>query len=444
VRLTVVGGGGFRVPLVYGAVATPGSGVDEVVLYDEDPRRLAVVRAVCTQLAAGAEAAPRLVTTTDLDEAVDGAGVVFSAMRVGGLGGRVADEQVALEAGVVGQETTGAGGVAYGLRTVPVAVRLARRVAARAPDAWVVNFTNPAGLVTEAMARVLGDRVVGVCDSPVALGRRVVRALGVDPARAWCDYAGLNHLGWLRAVVVDGRDLLPSLLADDAALAAVEEGRLFGGDWLRTLGAVPNEYLYYYDFRAEAVAAMRAAPRTRGEYLRDQQEGFYTAVADDPATALDAWRRARAEREATYMAESRRAGDARDAADLDGGGYEGVALALMRALTGAGPATLVLDVRNRGALAGLDDDAVVEVPCHVDATGTHPVTVAPLAADALGLVQTVKAVERTTIEAALTGSRALAVRALARHPLVGSVPLARRLLDGYTARVPALADVLAR
>ncbi|MGO4430119.1 6-phospho-beta-glucosidase, partial [Streptomyces sp. MCAF7] len=144
--------------------------------------------------------------TTDLDDALRGADFVFSAIRVGGLAGRARDERVPLAEGVLGQETVGAGGVLYGLRTLPVALKIAERIAAVAPDAWVINFTNPAGMVTEAMQRVLGDRVIGICDSPVGLCRRAARALGADPGRASYDYVGLNHLGWLRGVIVDGRD----------------------------------------------------------------------------------------------------------------------------------------------------------------------------------------------------------------------------------------------
>ncbi|MER7832340.1 6-phospho-beta-glucosidase [Streptomyces sp. NPDC095602] len=443
-RLTILGGGGFRVPLVYRALlADRGEGrVTRVVLHDVDGTRLSAIRRVLADQADGVADAPAVTATTDLDEALRGADFVFSAIRVGGLAGRAADERVALAEGVLGQETVGAGGIAYGLRTVPVAVDVARRVARVAPDAWVINFTNPAGLVTEAMAGVLGDRVIGICDSPVGLGRRVARVLGADPDRVWMDYAGLNHLGWLRGLRVDGRDLLPGLLVDEAALGSFEEGRLFGADWLRSLGAIPNEYLHYYYANRETVAAYRDAGRTRGAYLRDQQAGFYAEAARPEVRALDAWRRTLAEREATYMAANREAaGDTggRAAEDLEPGGYERVALALMRAVARDERATLILNVRNRSALPGLDADAVVEVPCLVDANGAHPVSVAPLPYHALGLVAAVKAVEREVLAAAESGSREAAVRAFALHPLVDSVAVARRLLDAYRAQHPGLA-----
>ncbi|MGA5648464.1 6-phospho-beta-glucosidase [Streptomyces seoulensis] len=441
-RLAILGGGGFRVPLVYGALLGdrgPGR-VDEVVLHDVDAGRLDAVTRVLAEQADGVPDAPAVRATTDLDDALRGADFVFSAIRVGGLRGRAEDERVALAEGVLGQETVGAGGIAYGLRTVPVAVDIARRVARLAPDAWVINFTNPAGLVTEAMSRYLGDRVIGICDSPVGLGRRVARALGADPAEAFVDYVGLNHLGWVRGLRVAGRDELPRLLADLDRLGSFEEGRLFGPEWLRSLGAIPNEYLHYYYFNRETVRAYQEAERTRGAFLRDQQSRFYTDALRPGGSALRAWEDTRAEREATYMAENRESAGAgeREEEDLSGG-YEQVALALMRAIARDERTTLILNVRNRSTLAALDADAVIEVPCLVGADGAHPLATDPLPAHATGLVCSVKAVEREVLAAAASGSRETAVKAFALHPLVDSVNVARRLVDGYTAAHPELA-----
>ncbi|MEU9461812.1 6-phospho-beta-glucosidase [Streptomyces sp. NPDC088394] len=442
-KLTILGGGGFRVPLVYGALlADHAEGrVDAVTLYDTDADRLTAVARVLGEQAAGIRDAPAVTATTDLDEALRGADFVFSAIRVGGLEGRAADERVALDEGVLGQETVGAGGIAYGLRTVPVAVDLAQRIARLAPEAWVINFTNPAGLVTEAMSHYLGDRVIGICDSPVGLGRRIARVLGADPDRARIDYVGLNHLGWVRGLYVDGRDELPRLLADPELLGSFEEGRLFGTDWLRSLGAVPNEYLHYYYFNREAVRAYQDAEQTRGAFLREQQEGFYARMKDPATPALSAWDRTRAEREATYMSENREVAGVgeRDESDLESGGYEQVALALMRAVARNERTSLILNVRNRTTLPVLDADAVIEVPCLVDANGAHPVAVDPLPYHAVGLVTAVKAVERAVLEAAASGSRATAVKAFALHPLVDSVTVAGRLVDGYIKVHPQLA-----
>ncbi len=444
--LTILGGGGFRVPLVFGALLrdTAAPRVDQVVLHDVDAQRLLAIGMVLDRMAAGHEGAPEVRTTTDLDDALRDATFVFSAIRVGGLEGRTADERVALDLGLLGQETTGPGGIAYGLRTVPVAVHIAQRIAAVCPDAWVINFTNPAGMVTEAMQGVLGERVVGICDTPIGLARRASRALGLDPGLTSPDYVGLNHLGWLRGLSHQGRDVLPGLIGDERLLTGIEEGRLFGAGWIGDLGAIPNEYLYYYYFTRDAVASIRGAADTRGEFLLRQQGAFYAQTARVPTTAFEEWQRVRRERDATYMAESRDATEQRDPADLEGGGYEGVALALMAAISRGERSTMILNVRNGSAVPGLPAQAVVEVPCAVDADGAHPLATRPLAGHQLGLVQQVKAVEQLTIQAAAAGSVRTAVKALALHPLVDSVSTAQVLLEGYRSRIPSLDKVFRR
>jgi 6-phospho-beta-glucosidase len=415
--------------------------VDEVVLHDVDSTRLRAIGNVVRELAG---TAPVVGGTTSLDEALRGADVVFSAIRVGSAAGRVADERVALDLGVLGQETTGAGGVAYALRTLPVAVDVARRIAQLAPDAWVVNFTNPAGMVTRAMGEVLGERVIGICDSPSGLVRRAALAAGLDPAAVRADYAGLNHLGWLRGLWVGEVDHLPELLRSEARLGSFEEGRLFGPSLPGLLGALPNEYLYYYYCTREALAAMRAAPATRGQTLAAAQAQLYPALAGSSAGALQRWEQARREREEGYLAEARGSGETRDEADLAGGGYEQVALAVMRAVLTGAPAELILNVRNGSALSQLPSDSVVEVPATVDGDGARPHPAAPFDAHQLGLVSALRAVEDATLEAAATGSRSAALRALTVHPLVDSARVAEALLGGYLAAHPQLRALLTR
>jgi 6-phospho-beta-glucosidase len=283
VKLAIIGGGGFRVPLVYGALLERRP-FDDVVLHDVDAERLDRIAEVLEGQAAQYGDRVPFRTTTELDDALEGADFVFVAIRVGGLEGRAVDEGVPLGHGVLGQETTGPGGICFALRTIPTMVELAERVARRAPAAWLVNFTNPAGMVTEALQQVLGDRAIGICDSPSALCRRVAAVLGSPPEPLWFDYFGLNHLGWLKAVRDGSGDRLPELLADDAALEALEEGRLFGAEWLRSLGMVPNEYLYYFYFAAETVAALETRPR--GAYLLEQQARFYAGEPQSPEEAL--------------------------------------------------------------------------------------------------------------------------------------------------------------
>jgi 6-phospho-beta-glucosidase len=448
-KLCILGGGGFRTPYVYAALLrdTGSPRVTEVALYDVDSDRLAAMTRILTQFAEGFPDAPRLVPTTSLDEAVADSDFVFAAIRVGGLEGRRCDEHVALDLDVIGQETTGPGGLAYALRTVPVMVDVARRVKELAPRAYLMNFTNPAGIITEAMQSVLGDRVLGICDTPSGLGRRVAGALGLDHTRVQMDYVGLNHLGWMRRVMYDGEDVLPRLMADDALLGGMEEALVFGLDWIRTLGVVPNEYLYYYYFHRDAVRRIQESGATRGDYLARTQTDFFGSAqaAEDPAGL---WRQTIDARSASYMAEAK--GGEQGApthlrereADPAHQGYAGVALGVMAAITRNERATMILNVRNGSTIAGLPADAVVEVPTMVDANGVHPLTTSPPELHQLGLMQQVKAVERHTIAAAVTGSREEALLAFALHPLVDSVSVARKLLDGYVERIPEVAAVL--
>jgi len=439
VRLTILGGGGFRVPLVVGAVAGARERVDidEIVLHDVDPDRPAVIAAVLAEQHAGAADAPRVRVETDLRSAVDGAAVVFSAIRVGGTQGRVRDEQVARELGVLGQETVGPGGLAYALRTVPVVDGIARTIAQTAPQAWVVNFTNPAGLVTEAMRSRLGDRVVGICDTPIGLLRSAARALRLPPAEVTGDYLGLNHLGWLRSLDYRGQDHLPSLLADRRSLLRLDEAAIYDVEWLQAIGCLPGEYLHYYDTAVPHHGASRAA------YLVQQQGAFFDA-GPGPGAA-QRWRAALAERESTYMSDARtREHTDLSGGDRQGGGYHEVAVDLMAALLGGEPAWMILNLANDGVIPALPDDAVIETSATVTVDGAAPVGPhAPLSLEQLGLVTAVKASERLAIEAARTGSSELAWRAFAEHPLVRSAELGRRLLDGYLGAEPLLREVLA-
>ena len=330
----------------------------------------------------------------------------------------------------------------------------------------VINFTNPAGIVTEAMRTVLGDRAVGICDTPIGLVRRVGRLQGTDlvavEGAASFDYVGLNHLGWLRSVTIDGVDRLPGLLADAAALEEIEEARLIGKDWVRADGALPNEYLFYYLHTDEAIRRITAAATTRGEFLAKQQGDFYLAAAEadgrGPGEAcctspLDLWRATLHEREATYMAESR--DEERREEDVAGGGYQEVAMRLMTAIATGRRERMILDVGNIAAgredapaseriVPELPADCVLEVLCEVDGDGVRPLPIAPIELGRLGMMSALRSSERAILEAATTGSREAAWRGFSTHPLVSSPALGRALLEGYEAGHPQIAQLLAR
>ena len=479
-RLLIAGGGGFRVPLIYRALSSGrfAGMVTDLVLFDVDPARLDAVTAVLRSMPAGPGAGLPVRATTSLPEGLAGAGMVFAAIRPGGTAGRVADEKVAQDLGLLGQETTGAGGISYALRTIPHMLNLAGLMKEHCPDAWLINFTNPAGMVTEALYPVLGRRAIGICDSAGGLVQRAARAAGVALAEGRLDgvgYYGLNHLGWLYRLESAGRDVLPELLSDPAALDTFEEGRLFPQPLLARVGALPNEYLYYYYQRDAALEAMRAMARTRGETIHSQQQELYPRLAAAGADAFRLWEEARRSREQGYLAEARTKGGQRDEDDLAGGGYERVALAAMQALSGAGETQLILNTRNslapgpdtdaqkpgtvepataesatakpappEPAIPGLPADAVVELPCTVTADGALPLAQQVPAEPQLGLLRQVKEVEQLTVLAASEGDRDAALAAFARHPLVDSEDLAKALLAGYERQFPALGDLWRR
>lgn len=468
-RLLIAGGGGFRVPLIYRALVSGRFAglVTELVLYDVDPARLVAVTAVLESMPVGDGARLPVHATTDPAEALPGTTVVFAAIRPGGTAGRVADEKVAQDLGLLGQETTGAGGISYALRTIPQMLGLARLMREHCPDAWLVNFTNPAGMVTEALLPVLGHRVIGICDSAGGLVQRAAAAAGVQLPEGRLDgvgYYGLNHLGWLYRLESGGRDVLRGLLADAGALQSFEEGRLFPQPFLAQLGMLPNEYLYYYYQRDAARHAMQAMAQTRGESIHSQQQELYPRLAAAGPDAYRLWEEARRSREEGYLAEARHDGERRAEEDLAGGGYERVALAAMRALAGRGETQLVLNTRNTAAPAGtpeghpptsataappapqpaipgLPADAVVEVPCMVTARGAVPLPQQAPDGPQLRLLQRVKEVERLVVRAAGTGAREAALEAFARHPLVDSPDLAAKLLAGYEQAFPALGKI---
>jgi 6-phospho-beta-glucosidase len=439
-KIALLGGGGFRTPLAYSALQSidERAGLAELVLHDLAPDRLERMRLVLDGLAERGARRFAVRGTTDLRDAVRGANFVWCAIRVGGLEARLIDEQVPVGQGVVGQETTGPGGICFALRSLPVLIDIAHTVAQEAPRAWFINFTNPVGLVTEALQQVLGTRAIGVCDTPAGLCRRVAGLLERGTCQLWFDYFGLNHLGWLRAVLDDSRDCLPSLLSDERRLSQLHEARLFGVERLRQLGMIPNEYLYYYEQSRSAVDAVRRGSG-RAEYLLNQQRAFYNERFATSGEALTAWRGAHSERERTYMAEALPE-DAIDETEEAQPtlGYADVAVRLVEALDHNARRVMILNTANRGSLPFFDARAVVEVPCVVGSHGVLPMAVGEVPADARSLMQTIKTVERLTIRAALEDSASCVIEALAQHPLVPSRASARRIFDGYRAEHPSL------
>jgi len=408
-KVAVVGGGSTYTPeLVDGVARLAGAvKVTELVLVDPDETRLAAVGPVSARIMRRYGHPARVRWTTGLDEGLDGAGAVLLQLRVGGQAARHQDETWPLACGCVGQETTGAGGLAKALRTVPVVLDIAERARRRAdPGAWIIDFTNPVGIVTRALLDA-GHRAVGLCNVAIGFQRLFARLLGLEPAQVALDHVGLNHLTWERAVVVDGTDRLPALIAGHGAEIAEHTG--LPASVLEDVGAVPSYYLRYFWAHDAVVRAERGRPTRAQEVARIERE--LLAMYADPA--LDTKPELLGERGGAFYSEA--------------------AVALLAALVSDAGDTQVVNVRNAGTMEFLADDAVIEVPAVIGSAGPRPVPIAPLPPLMRGLVAHVSAYEELAVDAALRGGRDRVRAALLAHPLVGQLELADGLADRLLA-----------
>ncbi len=448
-KLTFVGGAGVRIPMFVDACVRRSSrlGLDELCLMDTDEQKLALIGAICQHIVGKAGSPFKVTLTTDPRRALAEAAYVVTTIRAGLDEGRVSDERIALALGVLGQETTGPAGFGMALRNVPAILRYAELLDAVSPGAWLFNFTNPAGLVVQALQHAGFERAVGICDSANTVHRGVASWLRVPASKLAPEVFGLNHLSWTRAVRQDGVDRLAGLLGDPAFLATTHL-RMYEPDLLAHVGMAPNEYLYYFYYAERALADILGEERTRGEEVAAINGAMLARLAAidaavDPAGALRAYRLAMARREATYMhyafsdAPTMEAADAMQAASEPpeppehGEGYAGVALDLMEALRGGEPIRTAVNVPNQGAIGGMRADDVVEVSCVVDRSGVAPVVIGEIPEPQRLLMQAVKLYERLTVEAIARRSRPLATAALMAHPLVLSYSRARALVDAY-------------
>jgi 6-phospho-beta-glucosidase len=401
VKLAVVGAGSTYTPELVAGLA--GLELDDLALHDIDAERLEVVGGLAGRMLDRAGFRGRLELTGELDPAVDDADFVLVQIRVGGQAARLLDETAPLPCGCIGQETTGAGGFAKAMRTVPVVLEIAERVRELAsPEAWIVDFTNPVGIVTRSLLDA-GHRAVGLCNVAITLQRRFSALLGVEPARLIVDQVGLNHLTWVRAVRVDGANVLPELLAahGDAVADEVHLPRRL----LEELDVVPSYYLRYF-YAHDAVLAEQLDGVPRAATVAEIEQGLLELYRDPELNAKPA------------LLEQR-----------GGAFYSEAAAGLVRSLLHGTAEVHEVDVRNEGTLAGLAADDVVEVPARVAGGQPVPLPQPPLAPELLGLVQHVAAYERLTAEAAVTRDPVTAKKALLTHPLIAEYELTEDLLD---------------
>jgi 6-phospho-beta-glucosidase len=403
-KLAVVGGGSTYTPELVAGLARERErlGIRELWLHDVAAERREVVGGMAARMLSAARSDVRLSVTEDLEAALEGASFVLVQVRVGGQDARLGDETLPLSCGCIGQETTGVGGLAKALRTVPVVLDIAARARELATSgAWIIDFTNPVGIVTRALLDA-GHRAVGLCNVAIGLQRFVARLLEVEPDRVTIDQIGLNHLTWVRSVRLDGGDVLPELLVQhgDSLAASVDLPRAI----LDELGAIPSYYLRYF-YLHDAVLAEQRAGIPRAAEVAEIERALLELYRDPALTTKPA------------LLERR-----------GGAYYSEAAIQLIVALESANGDVQVLDVRNGDTIAGLSDDDVVEVPVRI-ADALSPLEQRPLAPELLGLVQHVAAYERLAVEAALSGEREVVHKALLTHPLVGQLPQADVLTD---------------
>jgi 6-phospho-beta-glucosidase len=412
-KLAVIGAGSTYTPeLVSGLMREQERiGVRELVLHDIDGERREVVGGLAARMLERQGFAGALSITGDLDHALDGADIVLIQIRVGGQAARLRDETIPAACGCVGQETTGAGGLAKAMRTVPVVLEIAQRTRELASsEAWIVDFTNPVGIVTRSLLDA-GHRAIGLCNVAINFQRQIAGHLGVPPDRVIVDQVGLNHLTWIRAVWVDGHDVLGELIADHGDAFAHEIG--LPRALIESLGAIPSYYLRYFYAEREVVQEQRmTTPRAKTVAQIEQQ---LLELYRDPSLA-----------EKPALLEQR-----------GGAFYSEAATQLVASLLSDSGDVQVVDVRNGGVLGGLAEDDVVEVPARVGRDGAVPLPQPPLAPELLGLVQHVTAYERLAASAARTGDRDIARLALLANPLVREYRLAEGMLDRLLADAPA-------
>ena len=442
-KIGVIGGAGVRTVIFINGLLKRYKklNIDEVVLYDTNREKLEIIEKLCRHVVRRENRDLAVHAVFDPVEAIRGMDYIVTTLRVGGDHSRVIDESVALKNGVIGQETTGVGGFSMAVRTIPVLMEYCELIEKYAPEAWIFNFTNPSGLVTQALHSAGHHRVIGICDAPSSMKYRMAQNLGVTEEELYVEFFGLNHLSWIRSVQANGEEIMPKLIADDAFLSSIQELEIFDRDVIRKTGMLPNEYLYYYYHREKALANINKSEMTRGQTIEKvniqmMKELREMDIDADPEGALQVFLYYMQLRENSYM--SIESGSANrpmlEKGSLpvpEGMGYAGVMLDCIEGMQSEEGRTLVLSVLNQGCIPFLSDEDVVEVTCNVSKKGIVPVKQETVP-EMCGLyVRLIKRYERLTVEAVRDHSEDKAVEALMLHPLVNSWSLAKKLIADY-------------
>jgi 6-phospho-beta-glucosidase len=444
-KIAIIGGGGVRTPLLIYGLAQSQKVLEpaELALFDLDTARTETIARIGREIVRQMGAGFQIRCTSRLEEAVEGAEFILNSIRVGGMAARARDERIAIEHGLAGQETTGPAGAAMALRTLPVTLGHARVVERVSPHAWFINFTNPAGLITQALTQNTALKVIGICDTPSELFHRIAEALGASGEEVVCDYAGLNHLGWVRRVLLRGEDITDRLLEDTALLRGLYPAGLFDPALIQALRLIPTEYLFFYYSQRKAHRNQLSAGASRGGELQRMNNGLFERLSSQTdSEALNTYTAYLQQRNASYMKLEGLGGSAFAPIENEPNpfdlatGYHRIALDVMNGLLSDRPREIVLNVPNRGAIDDLSADDVVEVPCDVDRAGARPRRIGQLPDQVRGLTLSVKAYERTAIRAAIEGSRVVAQLALLEYPSIAQWELAGEVLSALTEADP--------
>jgi 6-phospho-beta-glucosidase len=393
-KITLIGGGGVRAPLFVGSALLRADRIhlDSIFLVDNHAEKLKLMGAVSQELARRMGSSARIIISRDPEEALEGADYVVTSIRIGNEASRILDERIALRHGVLGQETTGPGGFAMAMRSIPTILAYARLMEKRSPGAWMFNFTNPAGLVTQALQDEGFVKTVGICDGANAAQTSTAHWLDVKPHQLKAEVFGLNHLSWARRIWLDGKEVLAPLLSDPSFLADTPM-KVFEPSLIKQIGMWINEYLYYYYYAERAVDSINGAPQTRGEEVLELNRRLLAQLEDidievNSEKALSLYFNYHYRRNSTYMHYARPGTPNPEEAERslvqeidvgnlskEGEGYAGVALDIMQGLEGNEPFYTALNVPNACAIACMAPEDVVEVSCRVDRAGVHPLPI---------------------------------------------------------------------
>lgn len=446
-KIAVIGGAGVRTVIFINGLLKRYKklNIDEVSLFDINKEKLDIIGKLCMYVVEREKKDLKITLCDTCEEAVTGTNYIVTTLRVGGDHSRVEDEWAALSAGVIGQETTGAGGFSMAARAIPVLLDYCKIFQKYAPEAWIFNFSNPSGLVTQALTQAGYDKVIGICDAPSATKFRMAERLGVEEDELYVEFFGLNHLSWISSVKKKGKEILSELVNDEIFLDSMQEFKTMDPEAIRSSKMLPNEYLYYYYHREKALEHILNSENTRGEAIekinqRMMKELSGMDINADPEEALQTFLYYMQVRENSYMSvESgvsvRPLLEKGKLPVPEGMGYAGVMLDCIEGMQSEEGKYLVLCIKNQGSLNFLDNDDIVEVTCKVSSRGIEPVKFGKIPLYCENLIRTVKSYEKCSIEAIITNDREKAVWALAMNPLVNSWSVARKLEEEfYNAR----------